>query len=190
MVKLILATTSDYKKKVFGYLGIQFIAEDSKVDESVLPRDDPKKLVLGLSRLKAKAVAQRHQEGIILGFDSIGYFNGKILEKQKNFEDTKKRLKMLSGKNHWTFTGICAINVKTGKIIQKVVSTKVTMRKLTDKEINEYVNSDKNILKYCLGYDPELSVSSSFALKITGSYNNLLNGMPIEVIPEILQKIQ
>lgn len=187
---IILATTSPYKKKVFTYLNIPFRSIDSKVDESVIPRKNPKKLVLALSRLKAKAVAN-YSNGIIIGLDSIGYFKGRFLEKQRSKQDSLNRLKMISGKTFYSYTGICIIaKSKTEeKIYQRVVKTKVRMRILSDKEIRDYVNSDPNILKYCIGFDPELGLSSSFVKSIKGSYNNLLNGMPIEAIKEMLDKI-
>lgn len=191
-MKLILATTSKYKKKVFAYLGLPFRTEASKIDESIFPRKDPRKLVLALSKAKALAVASRYKEkeAIVIGLDSIGYFRRKILEKPKSKEEAIARLKELSGKRHSTFTGICMINNANGKILQQVVRTDVWFRKLSDEEIKKYVESDKDIFGICLGYDPETKISSSFAIKIKGSYNNLLNGMPTEVIPEMLERIK
>ena len=86
-MKIILATTSPYRREAFGYLGIPFEAEGSNVDESQFERKDPKELVKNLSRLKAEAVAKNHSDTIVIGFDSITYFRGKILEKPKSKED-------------------------------------------------------------------------------------------------------
>ncbi len=83
MVKIILATTSPYRKEAFGFLGIDFETEGSKVDESKVERNNPKELVKQLSKLKAEAIAKNHPDAIVIGMDSVGYFNGKILEKPK-----------------------------------------------------------------------------------------------------------
>ena len=60
-MQIILATTSKYKKKAFGYLGIPFTAEASGVDEKQLQRKSPVKLVTSLARMKAEAVVNRHK---------------------------------------------------------------------------------------------------------------------------------
>ena len=190
MTKIILATTSKYKIKAFSYLKVPFKTEDSEVDEYQFKRDNPIKLVKKLSKLKAEAVAKKNKNAIVLGFDSVAYFKGKILEKAKNKEEVYKRLKLLSGKKHQTMTGITVINTKNKKIKQIVVKTTVKLRKLVDQEIKQYIKEDKDILHYCLGYDPELGRSASFVESIKGSYNNLLNGMPIEVIPKLLEAIK
>ena len=63
------------------------------------------------------------------------------------------------------------------------------MREIADKEINKYLDQDPNYKKYALGYDPLENISSSFATRIEGSYNNYLRGIPLEAIMEMLPKI-
>jgi len=84
MTKIILATTSPYRKEAFGFLGIDFEVEGSEIDESQVPRNNPEELVKQLSKLKAEAVAKNRPDAIVIGMDSVGYFNGKILEKPKS----------------------------------------------------------------------------------------------------------
>lgn len=80
-MKIILATTSPYRKEIFGYLGLDFICEGSKVDERFEKRPtNPRELVFLLARMKAETVAKNHKEGIVIGFDSAGWFDGKIME--------------------------------------------------------------------------------------------------------------
>jgi len=86
-MKIILATTSPYRRETFGYLGIPFEAEGSNVDESQLERKNPEELVKNLSKLKAEAVAKNHSDAIVIGMDSVTFFNGQILEKPKSRED-------------------------------------------------------------------------------------------------------
>lgn len=188
MSKIILATTSPYRIEALKFLGIDFAAEGSKVDESQVEREDPEDLVRTLSRLKAEAVAKNHQDAIVLGMDSIGCLAGKILEKPKSKEDEYERLKALSGNDFQFLTGICAINTATGKIISKIVKTDIKMRNLSDAEINQYLAEDSRFNTYALGFDPLGHVSASFAQEIKGSYNNLLRGIPLEAMPEILQE--
>ena len=189
MSKIILATTSPYRKKIFGYLGIPFEVEGSNVDESQLERNDPEELVRNLSKLKAEAVARNHSSAIVIGMDSVAYFNGRIFEKPKSKKEDFQRLKTLSGGNHQFYTGIHIINTGSDKTLSKIVKTEVFMRELSEEEINKYLNEDLNFNTYALGYDPIKHYSASFVKKIVGSYHNLLGGIPLETIVEMLKEI-
>jgi septum formation protein len=189
MTKIILATTSPYRRETFGYLGIPFEAEASNVDESQLERDNPEKLVRELSKLKAESVAKNHSDAIVIGMDSVTHFNGQILEKPKLREEDFQRLKALSGNSHQFYTGIHMINIASGKTLSKIVKTDVLMREFSDEEINKYLDEDPNFNTYALGYDPVKHISASFVKKIEGSYYNLLGGIPLETIIEMLKEI-
>ncbi len=189
MTKIILATTSPYRREIFGYLGIPFEAEGSKVDESQMERKNPEELVRQLSKLKSEAVARNYSDAIVVGMDSVGYFNGQILEKPKSKDEDFKRLKSLSGNNHQFYTGIYMINITSGKMISKVIKTDVFMRNFSEEEINKYLNEDIYFNTYALGYDPIKHISSSFIKRIEGSYYNILGGIPLETIIEMLYEI-
>ncbi len=189
MTKIILATTSPYRKETFGYLGIPFEAEGSNVDESQFERNDPEKLVKHLSKLKAEAVAKSHSDAIVIGMDSVTYFNGQILEKPKSKEEDFQRLKTFSGKSHQYYTGIHMINTGFDKVLSKIVITDVFMRELSEEEINRYLDEDPNFNTYALGYDPVKHYSASFVERIEGSYYNLLGGIPLEKIVKMLKEI-
>ena len=189
MSKIILATTSPYRRETFGYLGIPFEAEGSNIDESQAERNNPEELVKTLSKLKAESVAKNHPDAIIVGMDSVGFFKGKIFEKPKSKEEDFQRLKALSGNNHQFYTGLHIINTASGKTLSKVVKTDVFMRELSEEEINKYLNEDVNFNTYALGYDPVKHYSASFVKEIKGSYYNLLGGIPLETIVEMLKQI-
>lgn len=189
MTKIILATISPYRREVFGYLGIPFEAEGSNVDESKVGRNNPEELVRQLSKLKSEAVAKNYSDAIVIGMDSVTYFNGKILEKPKSRDEDFQRLKALSGNNHQFYTGVYMVNTATNKILSRVVITDVFMRELSEEEINKYLNEDPHFNTYALGYDPVKHISSSFVKRIEGSYYNLLGGIPLETIVEMLKEI-
>lgn len=189
MSKIILATTSPYRIEAFKFLGIDFEAEGSKVDESQADRSNPEELVKELSRLKAEAVAKNHSDAIVIGMDSVGYFNGRILEKPKSREEGFERLKSLSGKNHQFFTGVHVINTASKKIASKVIKTEIYLRNFSEKEIETYLDQDKFFSAYALGYDSLGHYSSTFPERIEGSYNNFLRGIPLEAIVELLKLV-
>lgn len=189
MSKIILATTSPYRIEALKFLGIDFEAEGSKVDESQAERKNPEELVKTLSRLKAEAVAKNHSDAVVIGMDSIGCFNGKILEKPKSKEEAFERLKSLSSNKFEFYTSIYMVNTSTRATASKIVKSELFMRELSEGEINQYLEQDTHYNTYALGFDPLKNISSSFVVKLAGSYNNVLRGIPLEVIPEILSEV-
>lgn len=190
MTKIILATSSPYRQESFRFLDLDFVAQSSDVDEYFDGRPDlPEKLVLHLAKLKAGAVAKKNNTWIVIGFDSIGWYNWEILEKPKSRQEVFQRLKSLSGNNHQFYTGIYMINLESGIDISKVVETNVEMRQITDSEINKYLDQDPMVNTYALGYDPLEHYSSTFVRKIDGSYNNLTRWIPLEAIVEMLPDV-
>jgi septum formation protein len=189
MSKIILATTSPYRIEAFKFLKIDFEAEGSKVDESQAERKDPEKLVKTLSRFKAEAVAKNHSDAIMIGMDSVGCFNGKIFEKPKSRQEAFERLKSLSGGKFEFYTGIYMINTSTRATTSKIVKSELFTRELSEREINQYLEQDPHYNTYALGFDALANISSSFIKKLVGSYNNVLRGMPLEVIPDMLSEV-
>lgn len=187
-MKIILATTSPYRRMLMDVLGIEYESIGSNVDESVVKRNEPGNLVRELSRLKAQAVADNNPDSLVIGMDSIGWFNGSPLEKPKSREDAYNRLKSLSGNNYSFYTGICMINTKTGDVFSRVVKTDIEMRTISESEINKYLDQDPNFITYAHGYDPQNHLSTSFVKKIEGSHNNFIWGFPLEVVVEMLKE--
>ncbi|NQU77944.1 Maf family protein [Candidatus Falkowbacteria bacterium] len=189
-MKIVLATKSPYRREAFKMLDIEFTTEGSDVDEYFEGRpENPEELVKHLARLKAEAVAKNYSKEIVIGFDSIGWFEGLVLEKPKSRDDAFERLKMLSGKVHHFYTGIYMINLETGQILSRSVETELVTRELSDEEINKYLDQDPNYNTYALGYDPLGSYSSTFVEKCTGSYNSFTRGIPLELIVKMLKEI-
>ncbi|MBI2578686.1 MAG: Maf family protein [Candidatus Aenigmarchaeota archaeon] len=189
-MKIILATASPYRKRAFAALGIPFTAEGSGVEEDFEGRPgNPEELVLVLAKKKAEAVAKNHREGIVIGFDSVGLFEGAVLEKPESEEELFERLKDLSGKSHEFITGVHMINVSSGRFLSKAVKTKAFFRVLKDEEIKKYISEDPDYGTFAVGYDPWNHISSSFAERIEGSYHNLISGVPLEAIVEMLYEM-
>jgi septum formation protein len=186
MKKLVFATTSLSRKQAFDELDIPYRAVGSKVEEYFKGRPNtPKELVSTLAKLKTEDVAKR-EKGIIIGFDSVVYFKKQILEKPKSYEESYKRIKNFSGKNYEFFTGIHLIDGKYQE--STVINTKVQIRELQDKEIKKYLNQDPNFKKFSQGFDPLNTFGATFIKKIEGSYNNVLRGIPLEKIIEMIKR--
>ena len=189
--KIILATTSPSRIKAFDMLGVSFEAIGSEVNEYFEGRSEkPDELVLQLAKLKAEAVADKGRRyATVIGFDSVGYFGGKILEKPKSWREAFDRLMAMSGGCFQFYTGIYAIDIPwegQRKSYAKVVVTNVKMRNFIDPEVVHYLGQDENFKTYALGFDPLETYGSTFIESIKGSYNNVLRGIPLEVIVEMI----
>lgn len=186
MSKIILATTSPYRVKAFSELGIPFESVGSNVDESQVGRNNPQELVKDLSKLKCLSVAKSFPDYIVIGMDSVGCFQGNILEKPKSRAIAFERLKTLSGNTHQFYTGVYICLLSKSLENSQVVMTEVKMRNISEEEINKYLDQDPKYNTYALGYDPLGHYSSTFIQRLEGSYNNFLTGIPLEVIVEML----
>jgi septum formation protein len=187
--RIILATASPHRQEAFRKLGLKFVAEGSNVDERFQGRPEGAEgLVMQLSKMKAEAVARHHDEGIVIGFDSVGWFNGDVLEKPESREEIFERLKMLSGQGYQFVTGIHMINADTNRELSRVVKTNVFMREIAENEINRFLDHDTNetFKTFAHGFNPICHYSSTFARRIEGSCSNYLWGLPVETIMEML----
>lgn len=188
-MKIILATTSPYRQEAFKMLDIDFEAKGSNIEEDFDGRPNtPNELVTELAKRKAESVAANYSEGIVIGFDSIGWFENEVLEKPKTREEAFQRLQKLSGNTHKFYTGIHVINISENKIFSRLAETEIKLRKLSVEEINKYLEQDPNYTTYAIGFDPLGHYSASFSESIKGSYNNYLRGIPLETIVELLKE--
>ena len=190
MIKIILATSSPSRKETFKSLGLDFIAEGSEINEYFDERPTkPEELTLCLAKLKAEAVAKNHKEGIVIGFDSVLFFNNQILEKPTSRGEAYNRLKSLSGNKCQYYTGVYLINLESNKSLSDIVKTDVLIRKLKEEEIKKYLDQGDGFKNHAWGFNPLAQYSSTFIEKIDGSPFNAIQGIPIEKIMQMLFKI-
>ncbi len=171
----ILASGSPRRKELLGQIIKDFEIIVPNVDEN-LDIKNPEKLVLELSKLKANSI---NKYGIIISADTIVVKDDKILGKPKSYNDAFNMLKSLSGDIHYVYTGVCIKD--ENKLDNFVVKTKIHFRKLSDNEIEKYINEKRP-------YDKAGSYGiqeTDFCIKIEGSYTNVV-GLPIEILKEKL----
>lgn len=188
--KIILATASPYRIKSFSSLGLGFTSYASSVDEQTNDRPKTaKKLVSYLARLKAEDVSKRFNKEIVIGFDSVGDFNGEVLEKPRTRKDAYYRLEKLSGKVFMFYTGIYIINLLERTNLSSIAKTKCYMRDYQKSEIDKYLDQDRMYQNYAMGFSPAKYLSSTFIDRIEGGYNNITKGIPLEEVVSMLIKM-
>lgn len=142
-LRLVLASTSQYRRQLLERFGIPFTVAAPNVDESPLPGESAVDLVHRLARSKADAVAQRHPKSLIIGSDQLALCGRDVLGKPGSGERAIAQLKSLSGHRVTFNTAVHVINSDTGANEGHVDVTTVHFRQLTDDEIKRYVARDK-----------------------------------------------
>ncbi|MBQ8784128.1 MAG: septum formation inhibitor Maf [Clostridia bacterium] len=139
MKKIILASASPRRRELLQLAGVDFTVDVADADETLPEGISPDEAVKKLAEIKAKAVFEKHPDGVVIGADTVVAIDGKILGKPKNYDEANKMLNTLSGKRHFVFTGVCIMSEeKTTVLCQK---TAVEFYSLSQSEIDEYISS-------------------------------------------------
>lgn len=183
---IILASTSPYRVEQLRNFGLDFLAVPPKVDEDKLKSKklSPAKLSAYLAYKKSQSLAVDHFEDIVIGADQLVSLSGRILGKPHTREKAIEMLKKMSGKTHQLITSLCVIH--KGKVHQKTVIAKITMRKLSRDEIVAYIYRD-NPLDCAGSYKLEKS-GLSLVKKLSVSDPSSLVGLPLISLMKILLK--
>lgn len=158
--------------------------DGADVDETPRKYEKPTEYVKRMAYEKARAVASKHPGNVILAGDTIVTVGSKILQKAPNAEAQKEVMRLLSGKAHKVLSGVCVIDSK-GNASVKCVSTRIVMKKLTNKEIEDYVATNEWV--GCAGYKIE-GCLAGFVKKIIGSYSNVV-GLPLCEVRNMLNGV-
>ena len=163
-------------------MGFTFDVVPSRIDENI-PVSDPMERVKTLAAMKAGAVAERRDQGLVVAADTLVYMNGRIYDKPVDRNDAERMLSELSGRTHEVFTGFCLIEIG-GKSFCGVERTRVTFRALKDWEITAYIESGRPMDK-AGGYGIQ-DGSGLFVDRIEGCFYNVV-GFPLTQFYEGLQ---
>ena len=181
--KIILASASPRRAELLRQLGLQFPVCQSKVDEKQATAGTPAELAPFLAERKAEAVAAQVGKGIIVAADTIVHLDGKILGKPADYREAHAMLTLLSGKTHEVLTGVAVIRRPEGNRAGHVETTRVTFRRLTEAEIEWYLQSGEAFDK-AGGYGIQ-GKAAVFVEKIDGCYFNVV-GLPLAALWKML----
>ena len=176
MIKdFILASSSPQRKRLLEEIGFapkEIVPAD--INESELSHEKPLPFVRRIARQKALAVANLRKGENILASDTIITVGLRIIHKSHTPEEQEKVMRLLSGRNHKVISAVCLVT-KDGRITEKVVTTRITMKRLNEKEIKDYVASNEWV-GVC-GYKIEGALAG-FVKNMVGSYSGVV-GLPL-----------
>jgi len=185
MKTIILASASPRREELLKIIGLKFKVEPSNCQENLSLDLEPQELAKSLSLEKARLVAQKHKNALVIAADTFIVFENKILGKPNTKTEAKDMLEILNGKRHLVITGFTVIDTDTGKAISKAVETKVYLKKLSPDEIDAYVKSEEPLDK--AGAYAIQGLGSVIVEKIEGDYFNVI-GLPLSALAESLKE--
>ncbi|MFH1347925.1 MAG: Maf family protein [Candidatus Margulisiibacteriota bacterium] len=183
MKKIILASASPRRKKLLKKIVKNFKVSPSRIKESDISAATPEAFAVKAALAKAEDVALKHRNAIIIGADTIVVLGKKILGKPKSKKDAIAMLKSLIGRTHKVITGIAVVDSETFEKHADFEVTKVKMRKVSDKEILDYVKTGKPLDK--AGSYGIQEIEEVFIEKIEGDYENVV-GLPVAKVKQLL----
>ncbi|MFK5914941.1 MAG: nucleoside triphosphate pyrophosphatase [Woeseiaceae bacterium] len=184
-MKLILASTSPFRKTILDKLGVEFDTLSPESDETALKDETPQQLVERLSIAKAKAVADKSTNALVIGSDQVSVINGKIVGKPHTHENAIKQLKAASGQTITFYTGLCLYNSDTEKYQSEVVPFDVVFRSLTNEMIESYLK--KETPYNCAGSFKSEALGIVLFKKLLGDDPNTLMGLPLIRLVNMLE---
>lgn len=141
--KLILGSTSAYRRELLGRLGVPFAVESPHVDETPLPGEQPAALAQRLALAKAHAVAQRFPDCVVIGSDQVADLDGQALGKPGTHERAVAQLRQMRGKTVVFQTAVAVVCLETGFSQQSLAPIEVLFRNLDDTEIENYLQLEQ-----------------------------------------------
>ncbi|MEE8729178.1 MAG: nucleoside triphosphate pyrophosphatase [Rahnella inusitata] len=175
--KLLLASTSVYRKALLDKTGLAFTCAAPDIDETPLEAEKPEVLVQRLAQSKAFALSNSHPEHLIIGSDQVCVINGHITGKPYTFENAFRQLRAASGKTVTFYTGLSLFDARTSQAQTLCETFDVTFRALTDEEISGYLHREQPY--DCAGSFKCEGLGITLFESLTGRDPNTLIGLPL-----------
>ena len=188
-MRIVLASNSPRRKELLHRIFDEFDVIKSNFDEDEVKEKEPEKLVQILSLKKAEEVFDRIQnkenELLIIGGDTLVYFDKEILGKPKDEKDAFNTLQRLQGNKNEVYSAFTIILKKDNKTIKETCLSKslVTMKSMSDEEIERYIETGEPMDK--AGSYAVQGIGSKFIEKTEGSYSSVV-GLDIEKLKETI----
>lgn len=177
MPNIVLASSSIYRRNLLKKLRLPFEAESPEIDEQALPGESPEGMVGRLSLCKAKALAKKHPDALIIGSDQIAVLGNHILTKPHTHERAKDQLRLASGRQVRFLTGLCLFNSASESHQLEIVPFDVTFLPLSEEQIENYLIKEKPY--DCAGSFKSEGLGISLFERLEGEDPNTLEGLPL-----------
>jgi septum formation protein len=187
-VSIVLASASPRRKELLAEAGYEFAVFSPDVDESAFiaegvgPREYAKRLALA----KAKSVAERFRDCLVIGADTVVDFDGEIIGKPSDAKEAEQITRKLFSKPHKVITAVAVVRERDGIELVESDSTTVYPRTMSDEQLAEHIKGKSWQDKagaYAIQEDDD-----EFVERIEGSLTNVM-GLPMELLRRLLGRI-
>ncbi len=182
--RLILASTSPFRREILQKLGLPFDATAPHTDETMLDGESPEDLVSRLAQSKARAVADDWPDALIIGSDQVACVDGEILGKPGNRQNAVKQLLQAAGKTVTFYTGLCLLNSGNQQVQTSCELFRVHFRQLNELQIGRYLDHEQPF--NCAGSFKSEGMGITLFSKLEGDDPNTLIGLPLIRLVEML----
>ena len=181
-MKIILGSKSPRRKEILAMAGYVFDIKISDVDENVEAKDI-KEMSYKIAKKKCDSIANDYPHDLVICADTIVVIEGKVLGKPRDKEEARKMIQTLQGKTHEVYTSVVLKKEDQEENFTEI--TKVRIGKLTDEEIEAYINTTEPYDK-AGGYAIQ-GIFGKYVESIEGDYYNVM-GLPIYRLNKIIQE--
>ena len=183
---LVLASTSIYRSELLKRLQLPFETAAPNVDETALPDEPARTTSMRLAQQKARAVAAKYPDALIIGSDQVALLEGLQLGKPLTHDNAVKQLRAMRGKTTCFYTALALLNSKTGNMQTEVAENYVTLRNFSDAEIEGYLLKEQPY--HCAGSAKSEGLGIALMSKMTGDDPNALIGLPLILLIDMLRR--
>lgn len=183
--KLVLGSSSPYRKELLERLGVPFECVSADIDESRHEAETPEALCVRLAREKALKVKSMVGDAIVIGSDQVAVLGERILGKPHTRERAIEQLSSMQGQTVYFLTALCIIGEK-GEIFETMVPTIVTMKKLSIKTIENYLDREQPF--NCAGSAKIEKLGIALMKEVRSTDPTALIGLPLIETVNLLAK--
>jgi len=185
-VPIILASASPRRRQLLAEAGYEFTSVRPDIDESVFAAEanNPCEYAKRLALAKARNVAEKYPQCLVIGADTVADFAGEIIGKPADEKEAEEITRKLFSGPHKVITAVAIVRISDGTEIVESDSTTVYPRKLSDKQIAEHIRGGSWRGK-AGAY--AIKEADGFVEKIDGSLTNVM-GLPMELLHRLLKR--
>ena len=186
MSQIILASSSIYRKELLQRLSLKFKVINPDIDETKIESENAYESAERLAEEKAKKIATKFKEAIVIGCDQTAEYNNIQIEKPLNYESSLSQLKELSGKKVNFYSAIFITRFNKNITHKKVISFNVKYKKLSLVEIKNYLKQEKPF--YCVGSIKSEGLGISLLEEINSNDPTAIIGLPLITLVSLLKE--
>ena len=185
--KVVLASTSPYRRELLERLRIPFETASPLADETPLAGELPRDTALRLAHAKAQSVAGQFSDAFIIGSDQVADLNGELLGKPGTHERARELLARLSGKTVVFHTGIALLDASSGACESAMVDVRSTFRALTRTQIDAYLAREAAL--DCAGAVKVEALGIALFTSVESDDPTALIGLPLIRLTDMLHRV-